>query len=131
MVSSHWEMDPLLSAPLSVLEEVVLLLLLMIGVPVPWGEGTRIVGVMEMEVGSAEVMAIVEGPLSLPLDLGDLRLLRNKDSRRIAVLVLKTNQLILFWSEMVKPTAFFLQQGIRDTFLMYKILLEQMGMMCG
>jgi len=32
---------------------------------------------------------------------------------------------------MVKPTAFFLQQGIRDTFLMYKILLEQMVMMCG
>ena len=91
-VSSHWEIAPLLSAPLLerlLLEEVVLLLLLRIGVPVPWGEGTCLVGVMGMGVGFAGSMAVVEGPLSLPLDLNDLRLLRSKNSRSITMPVLK------------------------------------------
>jgi len=91
-VSSHWEIAPLLSAPLLerlLLEEVVLLLLLRIGVPVPWGEGTCLVGVMGMGVGFAGSMAVVEGPLSLPLDLDDLKLLRNKNSRCRSMPVLK------------------------------------------
>ena len=90
--SSHWEMAPLLSAPLLerlLLEKVVLLLLLRIGVPVPWGEGTCLVGVMGMGVGFAGSMAVVEGPLSLPLDLDDLKLLRNKNSRCRSMPVLK------------------------------------------
>jgi len=90
--SSHWEMAPLLSAPLLerlLLEEVVLLLLLRIGVPVPWGEVTCLVGVMGMGVGFAGSMAVVEGSLSLPLDLDDLRLLRKKNSRCIIMSVLK------------------------------------------
>ena len=91
-VSSHWEIAPLLSAPLLerlLLEEVVLLLLLRIGVPVPWGEVTCLVGVMGMGVGFAGSMAVVEGSLSLPLDLDDLRLLRKKNSRCIIMSVLK------------------------------------------
>ena len=91
-VSSHWEIAPLLSAPLLerlLLEEVVLLLLLRIGVPVPWGEGTCLVGVMGMGVGFAGSMAVVEGSLSLPLDLDDLKLLRNKNSRCRSMPVLK------------------------------------------
>jgi len=39
------------------------------------------VGVVGMGVGFAGSMAVVEGPLSLPLDLDDLSLLRNKNSR--------------------------------------------------
>jgi len=91
-VSSHWEIAPLLSAPLLerlLLEEVVLLLLLRIGVPVPWGEVTCLVGVMGMGVGFAGSMAVVEGSLSLPLDLDDLKLLRNKNSRCRSMPVLK------------------------------------------
>jgi hypothetical protein len=44
---------------------------------------------MGMGVGFAGSMAVVKGPLSLPLDLDDLKLLRNKNSRCITMPVLK------------------------------------------